>query len=211
MKKRLISSLMLLFITLGVFTTAVAAWFTPSAQYINNIIFTAGTIEGSGALYEVADFDRDGTLDIVGGENVYTAKDSITIVAMKPGDVYTYRLDITNIGDLTGELEVYFDGVDESLKNVLTFSSVVKDGDGEEIYGAGVNSKRLAAFQTFASVSGFEPESQVSVFFQITFETLQELKILDAEMFAEKQDLNEYKNSSFSIAKIIIKLTQSID
>lgn len=211
MKKRLIGSLLLLFVTLGVLTTAAAAWFTPSAQYIKNIIFTAGTIEVSGALYEAADFDRDGVLDIVDGENVYTAKNNITIPAMKPGDIYSFRLDIINLGDLSGDLEVYFEGTSESLKDVLTFCSVVKDAEGEEIPEAGTNSERLADVQTVASVNNLEPESQISVFFQIKFETLQQLKILASDTFAEKQDLNEYKNISFSIAKIIIKLTQSIN
>lgn len=166
MKKRLVGSILLLFITLGVFTTAVAAWFTPSAQYINNIIFTAGTIEVDATLYEASDFDRDGVLDIVEGTNVYTAKNDITILSMKPGEVYCYKLDITNIGELKGDLEVYFEGATESLKEVLTFSSVIFGAEGEKIADAGADRAMLATENMLASVANLAQDAQVSVLFK---------------------------------------------
>lgn len=214
MRKKIVYSLVMLLLSLGVLTTAAAAWFTPTEKYINNIIFTAGTVEVSGALFKAADFDLDGELDIVGGANVYTPVQQLVITDMKPGDVYSYRLDVTNIGGVAGDLEVYFDGADEGLKDVLTFGSVVKDGEGQEIQGAGALRTRLATTQVFAAVSELAPSStsqnaQISVYFHITFETLEQLKILDAETFSDKQDLNDYKNLSFSIAKIIVELTQA--
>lgn len=211
MRKKLFGSVLMLAAALIAITTAAFAWFTPPQQAIENIIVTAGSIEVSARLYIASDFDLDGVLDTVGGEPVYTGITSLNLQDMKPGDVYSYRLDVCNDSDVDGQLEVYFDGADGKLSEVLSYASVIKEG--EDTVAGGVTSRLLSEHTLLAAANlpPCEDSPQISIFFTITFERLEQLKLLDAERFGEKENLNEYQNLSFSVARIIVKLTQSID
>lgn len=216
MKTKVISSVIMLILAIAVFTTATIAWFTPSAQYIENIVISSGTIEISAQLFIMEDFDLDGTPDIVNGEKIYTPINAINISGMKPGDVYSYRLNMKNIGDTNGNLKIKFSGIDEALKEVLSFSSTVYDEQDNEITNAGTSGKKLFSgnldFAEVADIAFVEAtaEPQIKVFFNITFETLEQLKILNPMVFDTVENLNDYQNLNFSIAKILVNLSQSV-
>lgn len=215
MKTKLLSSIIMLMVAVVVFTTATVAWFTPSAQYIENIVVSSGTIDIFAQLYRVEDFDLDGTPDIIDGEKVFTPINSISITNMTPGDVYSYCLDMKNTGDTDGDLNLSFSGVDETLKEVISFNSTIYDASDDEIVGAGTTRKLFSSNLSFGSVTSIAPVEvdaipQVKIFFNITFETLNELKILNPTVFDTVENLNEYQNLNFSIAKILVNLSQSV-
>ena len=220
MKKNLLFSILILLLAIASITITTIAWFTPSSQYIDNIVVNTGTIDTQSILYYIEDFDHNGTTDKVDGEEVYTTKTDITINSMKAGEIYKYRLDIKNTGDINGELNVYFANATENLKDVLTFSSVIKDYNGNEILGAGTEEKSFADNTNFCHIDNFVtidkleeeplPDYQISIYFEIAFKTLEELKILNPTIFSEKENLNEYQNITFNISQIEINLSQIV-
>ncbi|HHU42976.1 MAG: hypothetical protein QM214_02645 [Bacillota bacterium] len=212
MKKRLVYSIILFLFSLSVAVTAVAAWFTPSAQYIDNIIITAGTVDAQARLFMIEDFNKDGVPDLVDSKPVYTLINSIDIDNMIPQNVYSYKLDVKNTGKAMANLTVYFEDIEEGLRDVLTYRSVVKNSEGETIAG-GMDKRIFSGQDIFAQVNGIEGEAeeyQVSVYFYIEFETLENLKILNPEVFGDKENLDEYQNLSFNIGKIIVKMEQAV-
>ncbi|MFW5780363.1 MAG: hypothetical protein ACOCWI_02800 [Bacillota bacterium] len=211
--RKLIYSIILMLLSLVVFTTAVAAWFTPSAQYIDNIVVTTGTLDAQAKLYRIEDFNNDGIYDVVDGENIYTPINEIEIIDMIPNDIYSYRLDVKNTGEAVGTLTVYFEDIQQELAEVLTYESVVKDNQDSVVEGAGVSKQIFSEENIFAQFEGLEPlaqDMQLSIYFYIKFETLDELKALNPTVFSEKDDLNEYQNMNFNIGKVIVYLEQAV-
>lgn len=193
------------------------AWFFTGASY-NNIVVRSGVVEGEADLYYYEDFDHDGTLDKVDGEYASTPITTSNISKMKAGDVYYYRIDILNTGSVTCDLNVYFDGIPQRAKEVLTVESYVIDDNGGEISGAGTSGNRvsLTVADNFAAVAGLigtkdmqgPPDKQVSVFFKLRFERLESLKTILPSTFAEAGDLNDYQNIPLSGMKIVVNFTQ---
>lgn len=216
MKKKLIISISMFLIALLSFVTVAIAWFTPTSQSVQNIIVESGEMDVDAKLYQIEDFDRDGNPDKVNGEKVYTEVQQLIIEDMKPGDKYSCRLDVKNIGDATGNLNVNFEGINEDLKDVLSFASEVKDSSGDTITEYGTDGKKLFYDSVnLASINDIEDveessDYQYSIYFYIEFETLEELKILNPAVFDTKEDLNNYQNQTFSIAKINVNLSQAV-
>lgn len=193
------------------------AWFFTGVSY-NNIVVRSGVVEGEAYLYYYEDFDHDGTLDKVDGEYVSTPIATSNISKIKAGDVYFYRVDILNTGSVICDLNVYFDGIPQKAKEVLTVESYVIDGNGGEISGAGTSGNRvsLTVADNFAAVAGLigtkdmqdPPDKQVSVFFKLRFERLENLKTILPATFADAENLNDYQNIPLSDMKIVVNFTQ---
>ena len=219
MKRVLILSIVILVITALAAGSVALAWFTTSASY-RDIIVTTGVIEAEASLYYYEDFDHDGVLDEVDGQEVVTPIVSPNIDDMKPGDIYYYRLDVLNAGSIDCDMSVYFDGIPLLCRDVLTVESLVLDEAEQEIIGAGTSGQRqsLTVDLEFAEVDGLEgtknvqnpPLKQCSVYFKIKFELLEDLKILLPSVFGEAEDLNDYQNIDLSGMQIVVNLTQAI-
>lgn len=193
------------------------AWFFTGVSY-NNIVVRSGVVEGETDLYYYEDFDHDGTLDKLDGEYISTPITTSNISNIKAGDVYFYRVDILNTGSVTCDLNVYFDGIPQKAKEVLTVESYVIDDNGGEISGAGTSGNRvsLTVADNFAAVAGLigtkdmqdPPDKQVSVFFKLRFERLENLKTILPATFADAENLNDYQNIPLSDMKIVVNFTQ---
>lgn len=217
MKKRLLFSILILLFSVSVLVTAVFAWFSSGALY-GGFVLTAGEIECEATIYYYRDFNHDGIPDNVDGNYIIDEISAPNITDMKAGDVYQYRIDIKNTGNLAGNLDVYFENIPEEIKAVLTVTSYVKDSDENLIPGAGTDGEKLSLYEdnTFATVSGLAPydilenppQAQISVYFSVRFETLDYLKTSLPEVFESKEDLNDYQIKSFEGMKIIVRLTQ---
>ena len=217
-KRILVLSIAILVITALAAGSVALAWFTTSASY-RDIIVTTGVIEAEADLYYYEDFDHDGVLDEVNGQEVLTPIVSPNIYDIKPGDIYYYRLDVLNAGSIDCDLSVYFDGIPLLARNVLTVESLVRDDSEQEIIGAGTSGQRqsLTVDLEFAAVNGLEgtkydqnpPQKQCSIYFKIKFELLEDLKLLLPSVFGEAEDLNDYQNIDLSEMKIVVNLTQA--
>lgn len=103
MKKiRLIESIVILVMVLALLTTGIFAWII--ARFGSEpIIFTSGSIKMEAAFYQANDANLDGILD--GGYTQITTG-GLQLNDLMPGQTYTFRLVIVNMGTHAGSLSL---------------------------------------------------------------------------------------------------------
>lgn len=212
MKKKLLISIIMLILSLIMVTTTILGWFL-SGAFFDDIIITTGVIKVEGVLYYIHDFDKNGILDVVDGENVYTSISSPNIVDFKPGEMYSYKIDIENKGNIDGLLTVYFIGIPEGMEEVLSYNSIVYDYNDDLMEDEGTGASRVSLADSIILAEDIflsyeEDENMLSVYFTIKFETLDSLKISNPLVFQELDNLNDYQNIDFNDFKIVLNLVQ---
>lgn len=145
MKRKIVLSLSLILIIILSLGATIYAWFG-LLEKTPPIIIEQGTLKLGSKLY-----DED--------DNEIT---EITIETVVPGDVYLYKLVITNKGTLDGNLEVVFNfnSNNEVLLSLVQF----------ELYDPSSGSK-LFSDENFTYESDLDGKDSLSLYFKVTFLT----------------------------------------
>lgn len=111
MKKiRLIESIVILVMVLALLTTGIFAWII--ARFASEpIIFTSGSIKMEASFYQANDANLDGILD--GGYTQITSG-GLPLDDLMPGQTYTFRLVIVNMGTHAGKLSLNMNDITPS-------------------------------------------------------------------------------------------------
>ncbi|MDY0211166.1 MAG: hypothetical protein RBQ91_07180 [Acholeplasma sp.] len=122
MKKiHLIMSSLVLIAILILLSTVIYGWIISTFRS-EPIIVESGSLTMDSAFYIGSDTDKDGVLD----EQLYTliTEAGITFNAAMPGEIYTYKLEITNTGSTTGYLSIKANDVLPSIESLYNLLSV---------------------------------------------------------------------------------------
>lgn len=203
MKKRLIFHSILLFSLLTLLIAASFAWFISFNNQIENILVTTGNIQMSAKLYQMSDFNLDGILDVdENGNNIATEISSINISNMNPGEQYTYRLDVTNAGNIDGSLSLTLSDFSGSLSDVLYIDVINPSGVQKKfLYNFTQN---LLIFDKFSLIIN----ETDNILFKIKFATVSELNNNSIPFNNSLEGLNYYKSKQLNISKLTLTLTQ---
>ncbi|TVP94041.1 MAG: hypothetical protein EA374_08020 [Acholeplasmatales bacterium] len=120
--------------------TAVLAW-TIVRRDTEQIIIQTGTLESEVTFLIANDANKDGQLD---GGYEPIIENTIYFARITPGETYTFRLIITNIGSIDGTLQVavrdifvtdngLFDALEIRFEDPLTETLVIRDLDDETV------------------------------------------------------------------------------
>lgn len=203
MKKRMIYQLALLIALFILLITASFAWFTSLNNSIDNIVITTGNIQMSTALYQINDFNLDGVADEDDNGNVIkTPISSITISNINPSEEFTYRLDVTNTGNIDGKLSLLLSAFSGQLTDVL-FVEVIEPSGFDKVF---LNGKTLDVL-ICDNISLLVTQTK-SIIFKIRFATATELTDNGISYNNTLEGLNYYKTKQLNISKLTAKLSQ---
>lgn len=216
--KKIIASAIYLALSLIMLAYSAYAWFTNRVA-VTNIIISTGNIEVSATLKAGRDYDFDGIVDInqdgsdsyfeIGGEEF------IEIFSdLQPGDIVSFKLEITNEGSIDGILNIFLRGffTEDSytygdLKDVFMLYSVNGDTSFGKYLGNIEDNSALEPVYTLPGVlKSKQNENRAEVFFALKFLTLDELKTLNPDVFSEKQNLEDYKSTEGDGKKFLMNI-----
>ena len=103
LKRKLVYSLFMVIITLSILVFVVFAWFLV-AEKTDPIIVSTGSLRTACALYYGVDSDFDGELD--DGSYFEITEAGIEFTDVIPGQIYTYKMVIENLGSVDGFLTI---------------------------------------------------------------------------------------------------------
>ena len=180
------------------------AWFVTGAK-VDGIIIQTGYIDTEVKLYSVSDFNLDGVFDLdESGEVIAVPITEIEIADMNPGEKFTYRIDITNTGNIDGILTVSIGGFSGELADVLYTLLIYPEGYGGQYLNGLSEVVLLEDFQLNA-------DETIVLYFQIEFCTVERLAEGDISYNDTHEGFNYYRNSVFGISTLTVNLTQTVE
>ena len=186
-KKLLLFSTLTFFVSTMMLIGATLAWFTNTQPIVNNIM-TVGNLNVDATLYLAQEDVETPWLEVT----------KIDVSNMKPSDVLSYKLTLTNSGSLDGILHVglqgFLDGSEEyPLMGVMDFYF---ENPFDELLILNDTLSTLVVGNQFSLVSGIEMPSLATydLYFTFTFQA---------------SAGNEYQNGSLQIQTVFISLYQA--
>lgn len=158
---RIIQLLLMLVCTIVLFIFVAFAWYI-SLDKTNPIIINTGSLRADCKFYRGIDSNYDGELDDESFIEITEA--DLHFVNVIPGQIYTFKLSVTNIGTISGFLSVRMNNIiteDEDLLNYFNVS-FVEPTETEIIFSAAEDGK-LELFNKYI----LEPETTFDFIFQI--------------------------------------------
>lgn len=199
---KLIRSIAVLIALFILVISASYAWFI-SFVSIEGIVAQIGNIDTRVELYYLSDFNKDGLLDIDdNSENISSLITSIYIHNINPGEIYTYRADITNTGTLDGILSLSISDFSGELSDVL-YANVVSPLGYDGAYLRNKNDITLCE-NIYLTVN-----ETISVVFSIKFASVDELINDEISYNDSLGGLNYYQNKTLGISTLTVNLTQA--
>lgn len=158
---RIIQLLLMLVCTIVLFIFVAFAWYI-SLDKTDPIIINTGSLRADCKFYRGIDSNYDGELDDESFIEITEA--DLHFVNVIPGQIYTFKLSVTNIGTISGFLSVRMNNIiteDEDLLNYFNVS-FVEPTETEIIFSAAEDGK-LELFNKYI----LEPETTFDFIFQI--------------------------------------------
>lgn len=129
--KKLLYSVIMTLAALSLLITAVFAWFI-IMEKTEPIIISTGSLNTSCALYYGVDANFDGILD--DDECVEITEEGIVFSDVIPGQIYTYKMVVKNLGSVDGMLSVEASGIIASHDDMYAgFSILFSDPEEKNI------------------------------------------------------------------------------
>lgn len=158
---RIIQLLLMLVCTIVLFIFVAFAWYI-SLDKTDPIIINTGSLRADCKFYRGIDSNYDGELD--DDSFIEITEADLHFVNVIPGQIYTFKLSVTNIGTISGFLSVRMNNIiteDEDLLNYFNVS-FVEPTETEIIFSAAEDGK-LELFNKYI----LEPETTFDFIFQI--------------------------------------------
>lgn len=158
---RIIQLLLALFFSIVLFIFVAYAWFV-TLEKTEPIIINTGSLRADCKFYRGIDSDYDGVLDEGAYEEITAAH--LHFVNVIPGQIYTFKLSVTNIGTVSGFLSVTIDDIFSEEEELMEYFTVSFDvPETADIPLSASENGRLTLFEYFV----LEPENTYDFVFQI--------------------------------------------
>lgn len=121
---RIIQLLLMLVCTVVLFIFVAFAWYV-SIDKTEPIIINTGSLKADCKFYRGLDSDYDGVLD--DDSFVEITEANLQFVNVIPGQVYTFKLSVTNIGTVSAFLSVKMENINTEDEEILNYFTVSFD------------------------------------------------------------------------------------
>lgn len=231
MKKGLFIKLASLILVFALASFSLYAWFASGLTEIKNIVFETGNLDLMPYFYQIQDINRDGYYDYdkEGRVILVDTNNMLPIIKVEDAiewDVFSFRFIAVNAGDVRVAFVVELDNLNSKINDVITWNvndyyiykplsgadvatvTTFEDLDDPTIFSKDVISRPGKSVYSSLEVLVVEDEYLVSpqeilvIDFQIKFEKLEKLQVLNPTIFDDLSSLDDYRSVNF--AKTII-------